>query len=446
MDDSQQKPSGPLRGVRCRLQQAVDAMSYTEELQAVDLYTWPTPLRFVGYATALSALAGVYLGGSWPGLGEAAILFGLWAVYTVGFHVVSQHWCPLPFIKRFAVVLIQLGVASTLIYLRYAFGPEILFYMLAAELQFLLSFRAAIAGTAILWGILAAMAWIAAPSPLKSIMAEVWLITPAGFIFVAAFTRSAVTELVQRRRSTMLLDELNDAHHQLQAYASRVEELTITRERNRMAREIHDTLGHYLTVINVQIETAQKLRGRDAERAEDALRNAKQLATDCLSEVRRSVAALRPAALDDLPLPEALAQLARDIRKSTNLIIHMESHGEGSLRNVVEETVYRAIQEALTNVRKHAGARNVWIHMEWNPERFVAHVRDDGRGSPALPAGGGPSSFGLRGMRERMARVGGSVEIETAPGSGFRVALHVPHPTEAVAPAEPVAVGMAGGQ
>jgi signal transduction histidine kinase len=253
--------------------------------------------------------------------------------------------------------------------------------------------------------------------------------TLTGFIFVVVFTRSAVTELIQRHQATILLDELNATHARLQTYVGQVEGLTVARERNRMARDIHDTLGHYLTVINVQIETAQKLSARDPARGQAALATAKTLASECLAEVRRSVDALRPAALDGVALPEAIARLVDDLRRASGVTIHVEGQGVGTLAPAAEETVYRVIQEALTNVRKHARAHNVWLRTEWGPAWFVCSVRDDGHGAAPQSgddAAGAAPGFGLRGMHERVAAVGGALEITTAPGAGFGVSLRVP--------------------
>ena len=241
-----------------------------------------------------------------------------------------------------------------------------------------------------------------------------------------------MTELIQRHQATILLDELNATHAQLQTYVDQVEELTVARERNRLARDIHDTLGHYLTVLNVQIETAQKLSGRDAARSQEALATAKRLASECLAEVRRAVAALRPAALDEVALPEALGRLVDDLRRASGVRIHVEGQGLGTLAPAVEVVVYRVIQEALTNVRKHAQAQNVWLCTKWGPAWFSASLRDDGHGAfPAVrsvdsvhvPQAAG---FGLRSMRERVAAVGGTLEITTAPGAGFCMVLRVP--------------------
>lgn len=438
---------GLVRG-RCLL--AGRALSCTEERQAADLYAWPLPLRIAGYVTVVSALVATLLQTVWPDPFTVVAAVALWVPYVVAFYLFSTNRY-LTFAHRSLLFLAQVVAACLFVHLSFGFGAELLFYILAAEIQFLLPFRLALYATGGLWLLLGINIALVGYPPYAHQAFQYWVGILTGFVFVAAFTRSAVTELIQRRRSTLLLEELNEAHVQLQTYADRVEELTVTRERNRMAREIHDTLGHYLTVINIQIETAQKLGERDPERSQAALRTAKELATECLKEVRRSVSALRPSVLDDCSLSEALTQLVDELRRSTDVVMHLDTKGEGTLQPSVEVITYRAIQEALTNVRKHAGARNVWVRMEWNRDELVATVRDDGRGSepgqetrghlldsPLTLETGPHSSFGLHGMRERLARVGGTLDIETAPGEGFRVTLHIPRPTVA-AGSEPVA-------
>lgn len=244
-------------------------------------------------------------------------------------------------------------------------------------------------------------------------------------------------EVEQRRHVTRLLGDLEMAHRQLQRYAEEAEELAVIRERNRMAREIHDTLAHYLTVVSVQIDVARKVIPGDPRRAATALVMARGLVGDCLTEVRRSVAALRPAALDNSTLGQAIDRLVDELRRTTGLDVQVTSEGMGTLPAAGEVIAYRAIQEALTNVRKHARARRAWLDLSWQPNAVRITVRDDGQGAAdgateTLP--GGPH-FGLRGMRERVEAVGGKLMTEAGlglrHGHGFRVTLYLPRASEA---------------
>src|SRR5712692_3426348 len=133
-------------------------------------------------------------------------------------------------------------------------------------------------------------------------------VVAAGIMFVGVFTYFAIGERAARGEVERLAAELQAANQKLREYAAQVEELATTKERNRVAREIHDSLGHYLTVINVQLEAAQLLVPADPERAMLALRKAQSLAQEGLADVRRSVAALRAAPTGRRPLPEVVAE------------------------------------------------------------------------------------------------------------------------------------------
>jgi signal transduction histidine kinase len=402
--------------------------------EALERYPWPPASRMAGYVAVCAALVATLLGEVPLDAGLTLLSVVLAGLIGLGFHWLSECQAQMSVRKRALYFGTQLICATILAGLTSNdMGPCIFFFVLAAELQFLVPFRAAIAGTLLLWPLLVGAILAGNRNLYAQESPAVLAITAlTGFVFVAAFTRSAVVEVIQRHQATLLLDELNQTHAQLKTYVDRVEELTVARERNRMAREIHDTLGHYLTVINVQIETAQKLGARDAGRAETALATAKRLASECLAEVRRSVSALRPAALDDVTLPEAIGSLIEEWRRESDVTIHVEGHGSGVAPPAVEVAVYRVIQEALTNVRKHAAARNVWLRTEWGPHYLVSSVRDDGRGadSDAL-RGDGQAGFGLCGMRERIEAVGGTLDVDTAPGKGFCVTVRVPFPEPA---------------
>jgi signal transduction histidine kinase len=203
-----------------------------------------------------------------------------------------------------------------------------------------------------------------------------------------------------------------------------VEELATAKERNRLAREIHDSLGHYLTVINVQIEAARAVIGNDPPRALDALRKAQSLAQEGLADVRRSVAALRASPTEDRPLPEALAALAAENRASGLLTELAVTGAPRPLPPQTELTLYRAMQEGLTNIRKHARAARVDITLDYGDnERVRLVVHDNGVGdSPD----GRPGGYGLLGVRERTHLLGGEVRIRSAEGQGFTLEVELP--------------------
>jgi signal transduction histidine kinase len=170
-----------------------------------------------------------------------------------------------------------------------------------------------------------------------------------GLVFVVAFTQIAVNERKARAEVERLAAKLRQ-------YAAPVEELAITKERNRLAREIHDSLGHYLTIINVQIEAARAVIETDRQRALDGLSKAQQLVQKGLAEVRRSVTALRASPIEDLPLPDAIAKLVDECSAAGTATECKVTGAPRPLTSQARLTLYRAAQEGLTNVRKHSQA------------------------------------------------------------------------------------------
>ncbi len=246
----------------------------------------------------------------------------------------------------------------------------------------------------------------------------------AGVVFVFVFTQVALREQQARAEVERLAADLRVANDKLREYAVQVEELATAKERNRLAREIHDSLGHYLTVINVQIEAARAVIGNDPPRALDALRKAQSLAQEGLADVRRSVAALRASPTEDRPLPEALAALAAENRASGLLTELAVTGAPRPLPPQTELTLYRAMQEGLTNIRKHARAARVDITLDYGDnERVRLVVRDNG-------VGGGPdgrgSGYGLLGVRERTHLLGGEVRTQSVEGQGFTLEVELP--------------------
>jgi signal transduction histidine kinase len=244
----------------------------------------------------------------------------------------------------------------------------------------------------------------------------------AGIAFVAVFMQIAVSEQKARAEVERLVGELSEANRRLREYAAQAEELATAKERNRMAREIHDSLGHYLTVINVQIEAARAVIESDQTRARDAMDKAQSLTKEGLADVRRSVAALRVAPVENRPLSEALASLVEESRAAG---IHTTLEVIGAPRPLspqVELALYRAAQEGLTNVRKHARASHAGLTLNYGDGAAIQlTLQDDGVGS-----GEANSGFGLLGVRERVQLLGGQVSVRTAAQQGFTLQVELP--------------------
>lgn len=249
---------------------------------------------------------------------------------------------------------------------------------------------------------------------------------------------------LQRERAEALVTQLEVAQEHLRAHADQVEELAVSRERNRMAREIHDTLGHYLTILAVQLETALKLEEHHDPRLHHELVEARRAAAECLAEVRQSVSALRPTDLTRSTLSEALARLVREFESvlpETEIVLDAEAEDDiNHLAPELRVTLYRCVQEALTNVRKHAQATKALVRLRMDDAQVELTVLDNGQ-QIADGADETPSGFGLQGIRERIALVGGSVAAGPEPGGGWRVEVALPTPVSEAASGMLVASG-----
>jgi two-component system sensor histidine kinase UhpB len=192
-------------------------------------------------------------------------------------------------------------------------------------------------------------------------------------------------------------------------------------ERLRVARELHDEIGQTLTAVTIQAERAA---GEDPPLAQAALRRVADAVRVSLDEVRRIARELRPEALDDLGLVNALIALCTRIDAQDGPSVRRDLQGRlPPLSPDVELVVYRIAQESLTNALRHSGARSVTVWLQADAEALELRVTDDGRGMPVpLPAG----TAGLSGMRERALLVDGRLSIEPVPDGGTRVRFWVP--------------------
>ena len=345
---------------------------------------------------------------------EAAVLVALGAAYlvvgTYGFAICRRSRSLLVGISYF---FIQLMIAVTLILLRGSTGELALILLpLAGQSALRLPLPGMIPVCFLIYVTLV-MPFMIRGRWVDAIALA--LIYGTGIVFVVVFTRVAASEREARTA-------LAEANKLLRDHAAQVEELATTKERNRLAREIHDSLGHYLTVVNVQIGAAQAILEQDRLRARDHLSNAQALTQEGLAEVRHSVAALRAAPIESRPLPEGLAKLAEQWNAAGLRAKFVVAGTIRSLSPQANLTLYRAAQEALTNVGKHAHASSVDLHLDYRDERLVRlRIKDDGLGSANSEGG-----FGLLGVRERVQLLNGAVHVRTGAGEGFTLEVELP--------------------
>ncbi|MCF6469642.1 sensor histidine kinase [Nonomuraea sp. MG754425] len=241
-------------------------------------------------------------------------------------------------------------------------------------------------------------------------------------VVVAMFDSSRRAEETGR-----LLADLEQAHAELARYAARSRDLAVAEERARMARDMHDSVGHYLTVINVGLQNAQRYRTVRPEAAWDEVSQAQTLTLEALTDTRRWVRALKPLRMDGRAGPDALRALAESFGSAGTGVAFTVNGAWPDVDEGRELVCYRVVQEGLTNALRHSGARHVEVALDCTAERVEVTVSDDGAGAaPGATANG----FGLRGLRERVRGVGGELDVgagsDAVAGRGFTLRATVP--------------------
>lgn len=238
------------------------------------------------------------------------------------------------------------------------------------------------------------------------------------FLFVLLSMNAMVAERQSREKLAL-------ANEKLRQYALKIENQATLQERNRIARDIHDSLGHSLTALNIQLETALKLWQSNPEKAQQFLERAKRLGTQSLQEVRQSVSAMRSDPVQGRPLQDAIASLVEDLHRSTGISPDCSLLLERPLPAEVHTAVYRIVQEALTNICKYASATEIQIQLQTTSDELYLTIWDNGSG---FDVEANTTGFGLQGMRERTLALGGQLSIDSALGAGCRITAHFPLP------------------
>lgn len=246
------------------------------------------------------------------------------------------------------------------------------------------------------------------------------------------FERTHLLEEVARSK-----EELETAHRQLSETAVQEQELAVLRERTRLAREMHDTLGHALVLISVKLEAAQRLRTRDPQRCDQELEETREIVRTSMNELRASIANLRSPVLEREPAGRALSRYAREMAQRIGLRVSYDLHPDSEgLPESLEETLWKIGQEALTNIEKHACARNVLLHISRRDSQIWLRIEDDGIGLPtdlcqthatgATRYESPEGHYGLSGMRERANQAGGHFSLSTRREGGTIIEVSLP--------------------
>lgn len=367
---------------------------------------------------------------TWNGALTIALMLGF-AVWYPSILVLRRMWRALPcgmlpgprwLYPRYAVGLV---LTVGLIALHVEFAP-----LIFADIGFIVMTSGLAWRTSVLPLIVVLMIYLAEGGVLHSGVVGLGY-SLFAFALTSGYCYTMLAFIRQRAERERLITDLKLAQKQLQTSAERDVEMAALRERNRLAREMHDTLGHALVLIAVKIEAAQRLQAVDAARSTAELEDTKALVRTTMADLRSSLAGLRMSALEDQPFRAALTEVAAELGRRTGIEIAVTIAPEAdALDCPIQEALYRVAQEALANVAKHARARHAWVVLALRDDAIQLDVSDDGIGQgtvPVLAHSGG--HYGVTGMRERAEALGGALTIEPrigGDGGGTLVRAKVP--------------------
>jgi signal transduction histidine kinase len=238
-----------------------------------------------------------------------------------------------------------------------------------------------------------------------------------SLVFVLILMNTVLAERQSR-------DQLQAANEKLRQYALKIESQATLEERNRIAREIHDSLGHSLTALNLQLETALKLSKHDIPRAMTFLATAKELGSKALQDVRQSVSTMRSHPLQGQTLEEAIKVLAADFQRYNGILPSYEISIISPLSMEISTPIYRIIQESLTNISKYAQATEVHLELITTLTGLKLIIQDNGKG---FDVGQNTTGFGLQSMRDRTLALGGEFQINSSHNQGCQIIVDIPY-------------------
>jgi len=264
----------------------------------------------------------------------------------------------------------------------------------------------------------------------EKVIATVWewrfsnvLLFGLTLVFALLLINALIAERQSREQLEIAHDKLAITHEQLRHYALRIEDQATLQERNRIAREIHDGLGHTLAAQTIQLNNALLFWKSEDEKALEFLKQAKQLGSEALLEIRKSVSVLRSNPLQGLSLESAIDKLLQDFQRMTAIEVSNSIRLPVLLSQELNTTLYRIVQESLTNIHKHAEATMVTVGLQQHAGQIYLSIADNGKGfDPAQNTMG----FGLQGMRERVAAAGGQFAIYSKSENGCRISVSLP--------------------
>ncbi|MCX7923807.1 MAG: sensor histidine kinase [Clostridia bacterium] len=246
------------------------------------------------------------------------------------------------------------------------------------------------------------------------------IFTLAVFITVSVFFNYSRMLSEEKERLDKLNCELKAANEMLEERNERIKELTIFEERNRIARDIHDSVGHNLTGLVMNLDFCEKVVDIEPSKAKSQITACRDIARECLAEIRRSVQALKPQSVDQLPLVKSIQELINSSKQKFS--IEIELRVKGAMYKTKPDfniVIYRAVQEAITNSIRHGKATQVQVSVDYGEKKFFLFIKDNGCGTKELDMGNG-----LNGMIERVSQFKG--EVNFFKNDGFMINIVVP--------------------
>lgn len=241
--------------------------------------------------------------------------------------------------------------------------------------------------------------------------------------FVVGMSYLVKMQIREKERLARINAELEKAYEKLIENSAAAHQLTIEAERTRMAREIHDTLAHTLTTLIIQLEACKKLASLDPERLPGELVKAQELSRSGFNDVRRSIKALRPQAMEDKSFIASIVSIINDTMERTKVNITFNNllTQDIKLPSQIEVALFRAVQESITNSIRHGQASEIGITLRQEDSTLKLSIEDNGIGCANIKKG-----YGMKGIRERIEDLNGNVEFSSSSGKGFKTRISIP--------------------
>lgn len=351
-----------------------------------------------------------------PVLGKAMALLLIWALFFASEWLISHRWphilpvfFPIYLIAQTFLTFLLLALPET---------PDFmgtLLPILSMQAMLRLPTRIGAAWIAICTALMFWLFWNETGSEAIALT----LIYTVGCVFLGSYMRNIRRAQAARQRNQELAIELTQANQRLQKSAAQAEQLAAARERNHLARDLHDSVTQTAFSMNLTTQSAALLLERDPTRVDEQLNRLYDLTRSALSEMQLLIDRLKPEITEPSGLLPALDQLLAQGRFLGKLSVSIKAQGSGPLSSAEEENLLKIAQEALNNILKHAQATQAQIHLHLDAPYWMA-IEDQGRGFD-IEQVQQPGKVGLSSMRERAAEIGWQLEVITAPGAGTRI-------------------------